>query len=169
MLRFYTVDSNYINYLKQIDKKIPNLVYAPREKFVCGVVLEINGVYFYAPISHFNKAQRTNFPIIDNDKIISTVRLCFMFPAPASVLTQMNFNSIRTIDPQYANLLSTEYRYLKDNFTDLKKKAMSVYKIWTNKSHHFNHTCCDFTKLENNYFKYDKNIDYSKVKITIQQ
>ena len=160
MIRFYDVDKNYINFLRGIDRQIPNLSYEPHDKFVCGIVLEVNGINYYAPISHFNTPQKTNIPIYDKDKVISTVRFCFMFPAPSEVLKEKNFKAISTTDEKYANLLNTEYEYCKNHMDDLQKRAKSVYKIGCNKNHYLNHTCCDFKKLESEYSKYDATITY---------
>ena len=108
MLRFYDVDSNYIHYLQIFDSKVPNVEYTTNSKFVCGVVLEIDGIKYYAPISHFNKAQQTNFPIKRRGEIISTIRFCFMFPATDDVLHEKVFANIAFEDQRYADLLNTE-------------------------------------------------------------
>lgn len=160
MIKFYDVDTNYINFLRKIDNQIPNMSYESHDKFVCGVVLNIDDVEYYAPISHFNKPQKTNFPIIDNGKIISTVRFCFMFPALHSVLKKKNFKKISELDPKYADLLSTEYKYCKSHIEELTKRAYSVYKIGCNKNHCLNYTCCDFKKLESYYTQYNEKITY---------
>ena len=52
MLKFYDIDENYIQFLKTIDRQVPDVKYDSNNKFLCGVVLEINGVKYYAPISH---------------------------------------------------------------------------------------------------------------------
>ena len=147
---FFTVDDNYINFLKQYDDKIPNNSYSTHNKFVCGIVLQINGNDYYAPISHFNKKQRTNFPIYNQNKIISTIRLCFMFPVPnnQNVLNKLHFSAIKNVDPNYANLLQQEYSYCVNHMIDLKNQSYKVYKIGITKTHPLNYTCCDFRKLE---------------------
>lgn len=43
MFRFYDIDTNYIKFLKKIDKQVPDIKYTTTNKFVCGVVLDING------------------------------------------------------------------------------------------------------------------------------
>lgn len=163
MIKFYDVDKNYVNYLRSLDSQVPELDYLTHDKFVCGIALNVNGIEYYAPISHFNQPQRTNLPIYDKGKIIATIRFCFMFPAKHSELIQKDFKMISTVDPEYANLLNTEYLYCKNNEAELHKKALSVHKIGINKNHPFNYTCCDFKKLEQNYMKYDRTITYPKI------
>lgn len=55
MLKFYDIDENYVKYLQTLDDQVPNIHYSTNNKFVCGVVLNINKVNYYAPISHTTK------------------------------------------------------------------------------------------------------------------
>lgn len=52
MLKFYDIDENYVKYLQTIDKQIPNIHYSSNNKFICGIVLEMDRINYYAPISH---------------------------------------------------------------------------------------------------------------------
>lgn len=52
MIAFYDVDSEYVDFLKTIDSKVPNIKYDGNNKFVCGIVFKINNVEYYAPVSH---------------------------------------------------------------------------------------------------------------------
>ena len=154
MLRFYDIDENYINFLKTIDKQVPNITYESNNKFVCGVVLEVYGIKFYAPISHKTQKQQTSLLIYDGNRPISTIRFSFMIPALDSVLTVKNFSTIAKTDQHYADLLRAEYNYCSIHLDEITKKAFSVYKIGCNKNHRLNYTCCDFKKLESEYLKY---------------
>lgn len=63
MFKFYNIDEDCVNYLQKIDKQVPNIHYRTNNKFVCGVVLEIKGIKFYAPISHITKKYQTSLVI----------------------------------------------------------------------------------------------------------
>jgi len=144
-LKFYDVDSDYINYLKTFDRQIPNMNYHTFNKFVCGVVLNINGFNYFAPVSHFIEQQRTNFLILDKGRPISSIRFCFMFPVPPENLTLKDFSN----EPQtYLDLVNAEIRYCKDNSDIIFKKAMQIYKIGINRNHPAAYLCCDFKLLE---------------------
>lgn len=156
MLNFYDIDKKYIQFLKTIDHQVPNIAYHTNNKFVCGVVLEISGVKYYAPISHMSHKQRTNMLIYDKEKAISCIRFSFMIPAFDEVLMKKNFANIAKIDESYANLLATEYKYCKSHIQEIQEKAFAVYKIGCNKEHVLNYTCCDFKKLEEHYKEYQK-------------
>lgn len=154
MLKFYDIDENYVRYLQSIDNQVPNIHYSTNNKFVCGVVLNIDGINYYAPISHTTKKYKTSMLIYNEFIPISSIRFSFMIPAYDKVLTELNFSDISKRDEKYADLLKAEYDYCRKNKSNIYKKAQSVYKIGCNKNHRLNYTCCDFKKLENEYMKY---------------
>jgi protein AbiQ len=150
MLRFYDIDSKYTDFLRTFDRQIPFIKYDKHDKFLCGIVLKICDHSYYAPVSSYNKPQRTNFILRDHQgNPTSSIRFSFMFPAPSIVLVEKNFKTISS--QNYMNLLNTEYFYCKDNETLIRQKAQSVYEIGCNKNHPYNYTCCDFLKLEGIY------------------
>ena len=154
MLKFYDINPDYVKYLQSIDRQIPNISYETHNKFVCGVVLDINDFTYYAPISSNTNIQRTNLPIFDKrNNVVATIRFSFMFPAPLSVLTEKNFKLINSVDAKYADLLGNEYNYCISNEQKILDKAKAVYKIGCNKNHVLNYTCCDFKLLENRIVK----------------
>ena len=158
MIKFYDIDEAYVRYLQTIDSKIPNIHYNTNNKFICGVVLNINGINYYAPISHTTQRFQTSLLIYDGDTAISSIRFSFMFPAYNDVLTQKNFRDIAKIDPNYANLISKEYAYCRSHEADILRKAASVYRIGCNPNHRFNYACCNFRNLEENYMKYNNQV-----------
>lgn len=153
--RFYDIDSNYAIYLQSVDSKVPNIGgYSVNNKFVCGVVFEINGHDYFAPVTSFNKPQATNFPIKDNGNILSTIRFSFMFPAPKDVLTVKDFS--KEI-PTYSRLLITEYQYCKKHLDAIKSKASFVYQtVIHGKNPLMTKNCCNFLKLETACLEYCK-------------
>ena len=154
VLKFYDIDKDYINFLKTIDKQVPNIEYASNNKFVCGIVLDINNVKYYAPISHKTEKQQTNLQIFDHGIPISTIRFSFMIPAFDEVLTFKNFKAIAKVDPHYAALLHAEHSYCSSHQDKIRSKALAVYNIGCNKNHRLNYTCCDFKELEKHYLEY---------------
>jgi len=153
-MKFYDIDQNYITYLKTIDNQIPDIKYITNNKFVCGIVLNMNGIDYYTPVSHTTQKQRTNLQIFDKGKPISSIRFSFMFPAMNEVLQIKNFKQIATCDQKYADLLNSELQWCIKNEEAIYNKAKSVYNIGCNKNHKLNYACCDFRKLEENYKKY---------------
>lgn len=150
-LKFYDIDINYIKYLKKFDKQIPNVGYDKYNKFFCGVVFQIGNFNYFAPISSFNKQQRTNFLILDKDRPISSIRFGFMFPVPKNVLHLKDF---KNENKSYKDLINAEIKYCNSNIHTILKKAEQVYKIGINQNHPLTHTCCDFKLLEEKSLKY---------------
>ena len=169
MIAFYDVDSEYVDFLKTIDSKVPNIKYDGNNKFVCGIVFKINNIEYYAPVSHMKIQQRTNMLIYKDEEPISSIRFSFMFPAFSDVLKMKDFSEIAKENPQYANLLYTEYKYCITHEREIIKNAQKVYKIGCNKNHTLNYTCCDFKKLEAEYVNYKKEEKQSKSKESDEQ
>jgi protein AbiQ len=151
-LKFYDIDTDYIKYLKKFDEQIPDVTYDRYNKFFCGIVLQINGFKYFAPVSSFNKQQRTNFVIRDKGRPISSIRFSFMFPAFNHVLKLKDFSNEKQ---SYKDLVNAEIKYCNQNVDTIYKIAKKVYKIGTKKNHPLNYTCCDFKLLE------EKSLDYS--------
>lgn len=154
MVNFYNVEKRYIEFLKKFDNKVPNIDYnGKHDKFFCGVVLTINDINYFAPISSFSKKQRTNIVIEDvNAKPISSIRFAFMFPAPIEVLSIKDF---KKEDSKYQRLLQMELKFCNKNVAKIYKKAKDVYKIGTTNTHPLNNACCNFKLLEEKYKEYN--------------
>ena len=78
LLDFYEVSADYISYLLRFDSKVPKIDYSTtskHDKFLCGIVLTINGQDYFAPISSFTTQQRTNLVIKNEEgKTLSSIR-----------------------------------------------------------------------------------------------
>lgn len=144
-LAFYEVSERYINYLKRFEDKIPNIKYETREKFVCGILFYINGIGYYAPVSSFNKPQRTNHIIKVGEYPVGSIRFSFMFPVPQSEIQRKDFSKE---DQNYKNLINSEYRYCKLHQDAILKKAREVYDRTIHKVPIYKMNCCDFKLLE---------------------
>jgi len=87
-LKFYDVLNSYTNYLRQYEEKIPYIGgYKNHNKFLCGIVLTVNSMNYYVPVSSNKQKFRSSFMIYGkdkngDDKITSSLRFSFMFPCP---------------------------------------------------------------------------------------
>lgn len=151
MLSFYDVDVEYAKYLRQFDDKIPYITYNDRNKFVCGIVLRINGLSYYAPISSKTIKRRTCMLILNKrGQILSSIKFNYMFPIPPNAAVRKDFSAIRAVDPKYADLLQAEYEFCKKNEDAILAKANKIYAIGCNPNHALHFTCCNFPLLEKN-------------------
>ena len=134
-LNFYTVDLKYIQYLQNAEhehrgfSRVPNMKYGKehKEKFLCGIVLQVNGMDYYVPVTSYKDKKPDNFLIVaDNEQVVGSLRFNYMFPVPAGLI------SIRIIDKEpdraYRALLSQELRYCIKNSEAIQRLAERTYK-----------------------------------------
>lgn len=166
-LKFYEVDNNYIQYLKQFEPKIPNFNYNENNKFVCGIVLSINNCNYYVPVSSNKTVMKSSLPIYDKTKIISTLRFSFMFPIPESCCNMKDFNKVNM---PYRKLLQKELKYCNSIREDISKKAESIYNSVVRKRNPIMVTnCCDFALLEQKCLEYTQSLNQTQQPILPSQ
>ncbi len=132
MLKFYVVDKNYINYLKQYDQRIIN-------KVVCGIVFTNNEINYYAPISH--DVYKSSYDI----SIFAKINLSRMFPAEQAVLTEIPIKD------------DSDFRIYQINEKDIKRQAEKIYMMIQYNRHRNKDLCCNFQFLESIYRNYQQN------------
>jgi protein AbiQ len=150
-LDFYEVSADYISYLLRFDSKVPRVDYSAtskHDKFLCGIVLSVNGHDYFAPISSFTTPQRTNM-IIKNEegKTLSSIRFSFMIPVPPNVVVAKRIKDEPS--PTYRRLLDWELNFCQRNSKAIYRLAKLVYNtVVNNKDPIMVKNCCDFKKLE---------------------
>ena len=163
-LNFYTLDNRYVDYLKKAEleargfSRVPNMEYGNlrKPKFLCGIVLSVNDVNYYVPVTSYKKQQADNFLIYaDNGLVTSSLRFNYMFPVSSELL------HVRTIenepDRAYRALLSQELRYCLKNQSKIQYLAQRTYKrVRLGKNPALALNSCDFILLEK------KCIDYGR-------
>jgi len=163
-LNFYTVDTDYVQYLQkaETDKRgfcrVPNMVYSEKykQKFLCGVVLQVNNVNYYVPVTSFKQQKPDNFLVIaDNGKVVGSLRFNYMFPVPDNLV------AVRVIanepDAAYRSLLAQELRYCIKNQQIIQHLAERTYKrVLLGKNPGLIANSCDFLLLEEKCTSYNK-------------
>ena len=77
-LKFYTINKNYLDYLRENgDSKVPKHDY-DNAKFYTGIVFEINNYSYFAPISSFKEQQKTNYLIYVQIMIVKLELKCLV-------------------------------------------------------------------------------------------
>ena len=146
--KFYDVDMDYLNYLRQFEPKLPDVLYEHHNKFVCGFVVERNGLPYVVPVSSNIRPQKTSI-IIKNkrNQPISSLRFSFMFPCPPAFLCYKDFKD----EPQgsYRRWLQDEIAYCNTHREKIRNKAEYTYFHRTIEPKElFKVNCCDFELLE---------------------
>ena len=163
-MNFYTVDVEYVLYLKEVEEnkrgfsRVPNMVYSDKykQKFLCGIVIQVNDVDYYVPVTSYKQQKPDNFLIVaDNGQIVSSLRFNYMFPVPKELV------AIRVIvdeqDRAYRALLAQELRYCIKNQSIIRKLAERTYKrVLLGKDLGLVTNSCDFLLLEQKCAEYVK-------------
>lgn len=152
-LMFYEVSEQYIDYLKLFEPKIPNINYGTNNKFVCGIVLSVDGFDYFAPISSFKKQQKTNILIKNsNGETVSSIRFSFMFPIPK---TEIKIKDFSKEEYKYRRLLLEEWQYCNSIKDKIISKANYIYKRYNSGyDKMLTKNCCNFKLLENKSLAY---------------
>lgn len=156
-LNFYVADSTYVAYLKEAEQakrgfsRVPNMDYGAnrKQKFLCGIVLQVNNIDYYVPVTSFREQKPDNFLIkADNGKVVSSLRFNYMFPIPAEAVSVRNIKG--EPDRAYRSLLSQELKYCIKNQDKIQQLAERTYKrVLLGKNKGLVANSCDFALLEN--------------------
>ena len=151
-IRFYEIRTQYIDYLVPY---APHLFHnskkgqANQRKYI-GIVLQVNGMNYFAPLSSFKPKHEGMKEGMDFIKVLryAVINLNNMFPVPPSERVYVDFGAIK--DPSYKSLLLAEYRYIKSIQTKIQKNAVTLYnhKLTKGNSTSLAQRCNDFSLLE---------------------
>lgn len=157
-IRFYEINSAYINYL---------LPYAPHlfhnkkseqqnERKYIGIVLNINGMDYFAPLSSFKEKHKKMRESLDFIKVknYAVINLNNMFPAPLEQCKYVDIQKEKNL--KYKYLLMAEYRFIKSIQDKIRKNALNVYrhKLQNDNNTALAKRCNDFKLLEGVSVKY---------------
>lgn len=157
-IKLYEIDSRYIDYLAETE---PHLFHNKKpgqqnERKFIGVVLKVNGMDYFVPLSsfkpkHYKMKESTDFIKI---KDYAVININNMFPAPLSVCTYIDINMQK--NPKYKSLLLAEYRYIKSIQEKIRKNAETLYnlKVVKKEKSPLTDRCNNFEQLEKSCAEY---------------
>ncbi len=157
-MRFYEIDIEYIKYLFKFDKRVQyNDTYGDNKnqnRPYIGVVLEINGYKYFAPLEHPRPKHQTikNKPQIYKIKWgrLGIIGLNNMIPVPEIALLEFDINSSENKD-----ILISQYIDCKQHWSVIQNKAKTTYEHRVHTPREFDiEVCCDFELLEQKSLEY---------------
>lgn len=154
-LKLYRVKSHYLDFLREIEPKIPMAKDNGKDRPFVGIVLSINGIKYIAPLSSKKKNGQTDFKIKIANEHKSTVRFSYMFPIVESALVEIDYTKEFELDSKYTALLINEDLYINQYKDRIHEIAMKTYKNVIKKCGNFEKFCCDFVKLEEKHKDYE--------------
>ena len=150
-IKFYEVSEDYVDYL------VPHAPHLFRNKKqgqqnsrkYIGVVLHINEMNYFAPLSSFKDKHHKMNETLDLIKIknYSVINLNNMFPVPEDCYFYVDIS--KECNLKYKSLLLAEYRFIKSIQNKIRKNATILYNL-KNKGQKsaLTNRCNDFLLLE---------------------
>ena len=166
-IELYEVNAKYIDYLVPY---APHLFHNKQfgqqnERKYIGIVLVVNNMKYFAPLSSFKPKHEKMKNGLDFIKVgnYAVININNMFPVPDGEYSYVDIPKVK--NPQYRKLLTTEYRIIRKLQDKIKSNATQVYK------HKINHgdttalakRCNDFKLLEEKCEQFVFNLQITKV------
>lgn len=159
-LKFYTVNTEYMLYLKKYDIKIMENSGNKSQRPYIGILFEIDNKKYLAPLTspkpkHLKMKNTLDFIKIDGGKL-GAINLNNMFPVIDQVIIPKNIKLEENLN--YKELLTDQINWCnkKENSTNILKKAEALYNEMTQKKENsiFWNRCCNFKILEDKSSEY---------------
>ena len=155
-LKLYRINNDYLNFLREIDPKIPMNKDNGHQRPFVGIVLFINGIKYVAPLSSKISKGQTDFKVKIGNEQKATIRFGYMFPIIENALIEIDYSKEFQLDFKYTALLINEDLYINQHKERIHKIALKTYTNVVTKRFGFENFCCDFANLEAQYHNYNK-------------
>ncbi|MBR1454129.1 MAG: type III toxin-antitoxin system ToxN/AbiQ family toxin [Lachnospiraceae bacterium] len=134
MLKIYTVDTDYNDYLMQFDINVKLNSGDKENRPYIGVLFEINKLKYFAPMASPRPKHKRMRNSIDFEKIkngqYGAINFNNMIPVKEKNISLIDINNIQ--DLKYKILLINQYNYINLNSKRLKNKAKNLYNLIIN-------------------------------------
>ena len=151
-LEIYEIDSDYIEYLSAFEEHLfrnKKVTQDFSRKYI-GIILEIEGFKYFAPLSSFKPKHKRLCETDDFIKIgvYAVINLNNMFPAPLNICKPVLISDIK--NEHYKNLIRAEYRIIKQKSEQIVSNARIVYdhKLINDGKSKLSQRCNNFKLLE---------------------
>lgn len=151
-MNLYKADIGYCNYLHYYEPKIPYIENEKENRPFIGVILNVNGKNFFAPLTspkkkHLSMKNMQDFLKIDGGKL-GGINLNNMIPIPSSYLEKIKIDKIE--DKKYKNMIINQMNWINLNTLRIQNRARNLYYIISNgkANKDLQDRCCNFKLLE---------------------
>ena len=178
-LRLYTIDTDYLKYLFDIDNRVmywEGNTYRTDRKYI-GIVLEINDFKYFAPLSSpkpndycykkgVKQVKKNVIPIIrlvtDEGNLLGKIKLSNMIPVKSEHITLYDING--EPDKKYQSLVVKEMICIRKGRDEIRKNALVLYNQKTKNYKNINYLneTLDFKRLEAACLKYGQADELAK-------
>ena len=151
-IKLFEIDARYVNYLSSFAQHLFHNKQAGQsnERKYIGVILTVNDMDYFAPLSSFKLKHVHMQETLDFIKVrnYAVININNMFPVPDGLAIYVDISKER--NPKYKSLLLAEYRIIKSMQEKIRKNAQLVYKhkVENGNSTALAKRCNDFQLLE---------------------
>lgn len=123
-ISIYEIKKEYVKYLSQYQ---PHLFHDEGTRKYIGILLEIKGIKYFAPLSSYKQKHRKMNESTDFIKIkdYAVININNMIPVPEGQYTLVDINGIK--DPHYKFLLQAESKEINRKKNKIWENAEIVY------------------------------------------
>ncbi len=159
-MEFYHINDEYLDYLRENgDRYVPYNKKDRKQRPYIGIITGINDFHYFIPL-HSPKEHKGRFQgrvtdkiydPDDNEDLLAYLKYNNLIPVKESEYKLVDFESIKSNDPKYYNLIEKERRYLQNKLDRIQNKARVVHrKFFSDKpeDEFYKRCCLDFGKLE---------------------
>lgn len=164
-LSFYVVDAAYCDFLRKTDKCVPYTMDKKANRPFVGILLQVNGTDYYAPLSspkpkHTSMKNQVDFIKIDGGQY-GVINLNNMIPIHNNSVTIVNptiQHGDSSTDIAYKNLLANQLTWCNAHKADILSKAQRLYDIIAKGKAYQQliDKCCNFVLDEKKLQEYSK-------------
>ncbi len=157
------LDTDYCNYLRQFDKKVPYNYGKKELRPFVGVLFKIDKYMYFAPLSspkpkHLKIKSKIDFLRLDNGKL-GAINFNNMLPVTEKNIIKIDLekNCISKSEEKYMKLLKEQLFWLNRNSEKLFGKSRKLYDKYVNNTLNSNiaKRCCNFKLLEEKCYEYN--------------
>lgn len=165
-LSFFTCDKDYLDFLRLHDFRVPETqkTYDARLRPLVGIVLEIDGNKFYAPLSSpkpkhltmktgqdFIKINRGNYGVINLNNMVPILDIY------AHKIDITTYPILNKQDSDYVNLITNQITWCNAHSESIRIKASKLFESIKNNyaNENIKARCCDYLLLIQKSSEYD--------------
>lgn len=167
-LNLYRINEKYAKYIYNQDKKVLKAYDIKNKRPFIGIILEINNISYFAPLSspkkkHEKMKNNIDFLKINNGRD-GVINLNNMIPIPLGCYKKINIKEEIVRDKKYGLILKYQIIWCNKNIETIMKNAEKLYKLVSNNKANLNiqKRCCNFKFLETKLNQYILNQEKSE-------
>mgnify|MGYP004675077973 CR=1 FL=1 len=160
------LNSEYCDYLRKFDDKVPYNYSQKKLRPYVGVLFKVKDFYYFAPLTSPKKKHKTMRATIDFLKIdngdMGAINFNNMVPVFENNIIRVDLDKtgISKSEEKYNIMLKEQLYWLNRNNAKVTKRSKTIYLMYNNGklSPNIRKRCCNFKLLEEKCLEYNENI-----------